>query len=306
MGMTKDRFHKMGPTVAAAEDGRDTEPARANRADCQQHQGYGHNGRRFLEVLLLFLCSPEFTMKDEKEQPKGVKGGHKGDQGADKPAEFSGSDLRVKGHHQDFILAEKSGQSGHARDGERGEQEGPVGNGHVFFQAAHVFDILFVVHAEDDRTAAEKEQGLEKGMGEQVENTGRVGSDPAGDEHVGQLTDGGIGDNPFDIGLDQGNGGGKQTGHCTENGDHVQGKGGEFKERVAAGDQKDTGGDHGGGMDQGADRGRPLHGIGQPDMKRDLGGFTDGAAEQEQGNGSGQIKAHPKQCKGAADNLPGV
>ena len=39
----------------------------------------------------------------------------------------------------------------------------------------------------------------------------------------------------------------------------------------AAGDHVDAGGDHGGGVDQGADRRGAFHGVGQPDVEGNLG-----------------------------------
>ena len=59
------------------------------------------------------------------------------------------------------------------------------------------------------------------------------------------------------------------------------GRRGELEKRRAAGDQVDAGGDHGGGVDQGADRGGAFHGVGQPDVQRELGGFADRAAEEQ-------------------------
>ena len=51
-------------------------------------------------------------------------------------------------------------------------------------------------------------------------------------------------------------------------------------------------------MDQGADRGRPFHGIGQPDVERNLGRLADGPAEQKQGNdrGQGHVVAEEQQA----------
>jgi hypothetical protein len=48
-------------------------------------------------------------------------------------------------------------------------------------------------------------------VGEEMEDAGRVGTDAAADEHVGQLADRGIGHHPLDVGLDQGDGGGEQA-----------------------------------------------------------------------------------------------
>ena len=47
-------------------------------------------------------------------------------------------------------------------------------------------------------------------------------------------------------------------------------------------DHVNSGGHHGGGVDQRAHRRRPGHGIRQPDKERDLRGFAGGADEKQQ------------------------
>ena len=46
---------------------------------------------------------------------------------------------------------------------------------------------------------------------------------------------------------------------------------------VGAGHHEDAGGHHGGGVDEGGDRRRPLHRVGQPHVQRELGRLADGA-----------------------------
>ena len=48
-------------------------------------------------------------------------------------------------------------------------------------------------------------------------------------------------------------------------------------------DEVDAGGHHGGGMEQGRDRGGTFHGVGQPDVHGELGAFAHDAAEDQQG-----------------------
>jgi hypothetical protein len=50
---------------------------------------------------------------------------------------------------------------------------------------------------------------------------------------------------------------------------------------VHARDQVDAGRDHGGGVDEGGDRRRALHGVREPGVQRDLGGLREGADEEE-------------------------
>ena len=54
---------------------------------------------------------------------------------------------------------------------------------------------------------------------------------------------------------------------------------------MAARDHVDAGRDHGGGVDEGGDRGGAFHGVGQPDVERNLRGFAGGAEDEQEGDG---------------------
>ena len=56
-------------------------------------------------------------------------------------------------------------------------------------------------------------------------------------------------------------------------------------ERINPGDEEDAGGDHRGRVDEGGDGGRALHGVGQPDMERELAGLADGPAKDQEADG---------------------
>ena len=301
MRVAEHRLEEVGPVVAAAEHRRNAEPARPHRAGGEQHERDGDHPGRLVQVLALVLGAAELAVEDEEEQPERVERGHEGDQRADRPGELAGAQFGVEGHEQDLVLAEEAGQPGDAGDGQRGEQEGPVGDGQVAFQPAHGADVLLVVHGQDHRAAAEEQQRLEVGVGEQVEDAGRVGAHAAADEHVGQLADRGIGHHPLDVGLHQGDGGGEQGSERAEDGDQVERRLGQGEDRVASGHQEDAGGDHGGGVDEGAHRGRALHGVGQPDVQRQLGRFADGAAEEQDGDQGGGLHLAAEERCGPAD-----
>ena len=82
------------------------------------------------------------------------------------------------------------------------EQRGDPGDRHVFPQAAHVADVLVVVHADDHRNRRQEQQRLEEGVGHQVEDGGRVGRDAQRHGHVAELRQRGVGDHPLDVVLD--------------------------------------------------------------------------------------------------------
>ena len=106
-------------------------------------------------------------------------------------------------------------------------------------------------------------------MGEQVEDAGGVGADAAGEEHVAELGDGGVGEDALDVVLHHADGRGEEGGGRADAGDDGEGGGGAVEEDVAAGDHVDAGGDHGGGVDERGDRGGAFHGVGQPDVERE-------------------------------------
>ncbi len=58
-------------------------------------------------------------------------------------------------------------------------------------------------------------------------------------------------------------------------------------ERIDSRDEEDAGGDHGGGVDERADGGGAFHGVGQPDVERDLSGFAGCSAEDEDADRGG-------------------
>ena len=63
----------------------------------------------------------------------------------------------------------------------------------------------------DDRAGGEEEQRLEEGVRDEVEDGGGVGSDAAGQEHVAELRDGGVGEHALDVGLHHADSGGEEA-----------------------------------------------------------------------------------------------
>ena len=60
---------------------------------------------------------------------------------------------------------------------------------------------------------------------------------------------------------------------------------GSDEERVAARDHVDAGRDHGGRVDERGDRRGAFHGVGEPDVERDLRGLAGGAEDEQEGDG---------------------
>jgi len=53
--------------------------------------------------------------------------------------------------------------------------------------------VLFAVHAVDDRAGAQEEEGLEEGVGHEVEDGGDEGAHAAGQEHIANWLTVGVG-----------------------------------------------------------------------------------------------------------------
>ena len=112
-----------------------------------------------------------------------------------------------------------------------------------------------------------------------MEHRRRPGASPQGQEHITDLTDGGVGENALDIALRHRRKTRHQQGGQADEGHQHLHRRRQFKQNVGAGNQVDTRSHHGGGMDQGADRGRAGHGIRQPGLQRQLRRFAHGTTE---------------------------
>ena len=70
---------------------------------------------------------------------------------------------------------------------------------------------------------AEEQQRLEEGMGHQMEHSGHISGGPDREEHVPELADGGVGEDPLDVGLGDRDRGRPQGGDGADGGDDRSG-----------------------------------------------------------------------------------
>ena len=145
--------------------------------------------------------------------------------------------------------------------------------------------VMAALHAEDDRTGRKEQQRLEEGVSDQVEHAGHIGAHPDRRHHETQLRDGRVGQNLLDVILPNGDRGGEERRHRADHRHNVLRIRHQRVERPGTRHQVDACRDHGGSMDESRDRGRAGHGIRQPDVERDLGGFACHTDQQEQGDG---------------------
>ncbi len=193
--------------------------------------------------------------------------------------------MGIEGDGEDRLLREEAGEEGNAGEGAGADGEGPEGDGHLLAQAAHLPHVLLVVHGVDDRAGSEKEEGLEEGVGGEVEHGGGPAAAADRHDHVAELGEGRVGEDPLDIVLLGGDEGGEEGGDAADPGDDIERGGGELENEEDAREHVDARRDHGGGVDEGGDGGGALHGVRQPDVERDHRRLADAAAEEEEDEG---------------------
>jgi hypothetical protein len=142
-----------------------------------------------VDVGRLFLGSAEGAAEREVVEPEHVEGRHGRHHEPHQPDELPVA-TGLEGGPQDLVLGEEAGQGRHAGDGDAAHQHRPVRPGQLRLEAAHHAHVLLAAHGVDDGAGAEKEQGLEEGVSHEVEDAGREGPHPAGQEHVAELAHG--------------------------------------------------------------------------------------------------------------------
>ena len=121
-----------------------------------------------------------------------------------------------------------------------------------------------------------------------------VGARADGQEHVAELADRGVREHLLDVVLGDGDGGGEQRRGARRRSAMIQ-RGALGATTASTGlmrhHQVHAGGDHGGGVDERRHRGGAVHGVGQPEVQRQLRALAAGADEQQQRDGRGRASA---------------
>src|SRR5215469_10033760 len=137
-------------------------------------------------------------------------------------------------------------------------------------------------------------------MGSEVKNTCTVVMHTLGHKHVAKLANGRVGQDTFDIKLEDGDAGGEKSCEAADDTDNHQGAGSNLKERVGASDEIDTSSDHCSGMNECADGSWTFHRIGQPHIERQLCRFRCARDEEQQANSDDFpviLRGVAKRCK---------
>ncbi len=272
--------------VVPAEDVRDADPASRHRANRQHDQRERHGRRCVMKVRIRDPCPcdgpcsvrahdaarcgclvPSLTVEREEDQPEHVRRGQERRQRTDRPQQ------RVpfnEGLEQDLVLAEESGQRGHAGNRNRADQERPVRDRQFLPEAAHVPDVLLAVQRVNHCAGTEEEQRLEERMRVEMEDAGAERADAHRQEHVAKLRDRRIREHALDVVLDQADRARHQRRQRPDDGDDRQRLRRVAEQHRVAPDHVDAGRHHRRRVDERRDGSRAFHGVRQPGVERNL------------------------------------
>ncbi len=248
--------------------------------------------RMSMFVMMLFL-DPALGQQNVENQTEAVIGGQNSPEKSGCKPDF----IRLsRKNSQDGLFAEKTGEG--VDPGERKSADRHAHHGYFQLAAALLADYPHVIGVEfmDEYAGAQKEKGLEPGVGRKVENPGEISAGGERHDHHSELAHRRISPDLFKIVCNHRHGGGEQHGDRTDcKGDRhgVRGSGEEGKNPA---EHVNAGGDHGGRMEQGADRGGTFHCIGQPGKQRELGALADNAAEDQKGGDGKQVLRQSLEC----------
>ena len=287
------RAERATPAEESGQRGVDTY-ANSNHREDDQRNGHRERSlmRRVVGMGFLVLRTPE----DAEVEAEHVEGCHGGDARHDPT--HHGAVLEASG--DDLVLRAEAREEGNTGNGQTGDEERHVSHGHVLAQTTHERHLVGV-DGMDDATGAEEQAGLEHGVGEQVEHASHVAqlrvivehslmagqANAEGHHHEGNLRNRREGQHTLDVGLGTSHGSGIESGDDTHPHDDRHGLRGILNpQREHASHLEHTGHNHRGGMDEGRDRRRAFHGVGQPDVQREHGTLT------------GTTDEHQHQCRG--------
>ncbi|KAF4529847.1 hypothetical protein B566_EDAN018342 [Ephemera danica] len=188
-GIDKDRILE----ETAMQHRADGEVADDHRGNGQQHQRQPDHGGRFMGrgivmplavsimVVMMVMLAREglvvetlLAVEDQEVHAEGIESG---DEHARHHREVGKARARqgAEVHRfDDAVLRVKAREQRRADQRQRTQQRGDPGDGHVLAQAAHVADVLVMVHADDHRARRQEQQRLEERVRHEVEHRHRM------------------------------------------------------------------------------------------------------------------------------------
>src|SRR6267378_2061580 len=278
------------------------EEARCDREAGEDDERRGHHARRFMRMLVPSVFAVE-RHEPESERVERREEGRDDAEGVEQ-VEPRMVGARVEGDGQDLPLTEEPTEGHDARQGERAEQHDPRRDRHRLGEATH-FPHVVRIDRVDHAPCGEEQERFEEGVIEQMIQGGTV---PGGvhllaarrlrrhhvrtgaeaEEHVCELGDRRERKDPLDVVVHDGHRRSEEGGEPAEPGDHedcgergLHARSERYQEDERPGGQVNARLHHRRGVDQGADRRRPLHGIWEPCVQWELGRLPDGSSEQE-------------------------
>ena len=270
-----DRLQRTG-----GQEGRGEETAGDGVDEAEHHEGQGHRPRRLMRVGGVFGIG--FAEEDEADHAAAVEAGRERGEGQEREDRVV---VLVPGGLDDGVLGIPAGEEGHGAVRERRGDEGRGGERHLLQQAAHLEHVLLVVAAVDDGAGAEEQRGLEERVHGHVHERKLRVAETEGAAHDAEVREGRVGEGLLDVRLGEGAEAGERGHAGAGDRDEVQDLRGE--QEAHAGHEVDAGGDHRRGVDERGDRRRAGHGVGEPDVERELGGLAEEAAHEQGADGDG-------------------
>ena len=143
------------------------------------------------------------------------------------------------------------------------------------------------MHAMDDRTRTKEEQCLEECMGHHMENGCYISARTNSQEHETKLRDGGIRQHFLNVSLSNSDCCCKERSERTYGGNDIaRPRVRSMKHRRHTREKKNTGGHHGGCVDESRNWCWTLHRVGQPQIQRQLCTLAASTNKQHEGNAS--------------------
>ena len=271
-----------------ARDPRTQEPA-AERERGQDRHRQTHHGGRLVGVPGIRRGAGE----GQHHRPRHIHSGDKRGRETRDPHQHRAAALRpFEGSLENQVLTEEARKRRHTGQRQPAHCEPSRSPAHRAGQPAESAHVDDPAHGMHHTARGQEEQRFEERMRREVEHAGGHHHDAHGQEHVAQLADGRIGEDPLKVPFNQGHGGGEERRHRTDGRHHGQGVSGVEKQGMQPRDHVHACGDHRRGVDKGRDRRRAFHRVGQPDVQRQLRRLSGGAGKEQQRGRGQQPRRH--------------